>query len=62
MVYADLFFQTKTALQRSIQEEEDQRKLLEEGLQLQIADMMDAIKAPSQAPSTAFSTPLLRPG
>merc|ERR1712086_113100 len=44
MVYADLFFQTKTALQRSIQEEEDQRKLLEEGLQLQIADMMDAIK------------------
>ena len=44
MVYADLFFQTKTALQRSIQEEEDQRKLLEEGLQLQITDMMDAIK------------------
>jgi len=44
MVYADLFFQTKTALQRAIQEEEDQRKLLEEGLQLQITDMMDAIK------------------
>ena len=44
MVYADLFFQTKTALQRAIQEEEDQRKLLEEALQLQIADMMDAIK------------------
>ena len=44
MVYADLFFQTKTALQRAMQEEEDQRKLLEEGLQLQITDMMDAIK------------------
>jgi len=44
MVYADLFFQTKTALQRAIQEEEDARKLLEEGLQLQITDMMDAIK------------------
>jgi hypothetical protein len=44
MVYADLFFQTKTALQRAIQEEEDARKVLEEGLQLQITDMMDAIK------------------
>ena len=51
MVYADLFFQTKTALQRSIQEEEDQRKLLEEGLQLQIADMMDAIKVPVSSSS-----------
>merc|ERR1712195_343423 len=44
MVYADLFFQTKTALQSAIQEEEDARKLLEQALQLQISDMMDAIK------------------
>merc|ERR1712028_294473 len=44
MVYADLFFQTKTALQSAIQGEEDARKLLEQALQLQISDMMDAIK------------------
>merc|ERR1711998_260412 len=44
MVYADLFFQTKTALQSAIQEEEDARKLLEQALQLQISDMMDALK------------------
>merc|ERR1711998_422743 len=44
MEYADLFVQTKTALQSAIQEEEDARKLLEQALQLQISDMMDALK------------------
>jgi len=44
MVYADLFVQTKTALQSALQEEDDARKLLEQALQLQISDMMDAIK------------------
>jgi hypothetical protein len=57
MVYADLFVQTKTALQRALQvrccvpwadlgrqEEDDARKLLEQALQLQISDMMDAVK------------------